>query len=112
MPSETYPLELSVSEAHQLIQTAPERVQLIDVREEDEREICLIEGARHIPMQEIPAQFDLLPRDRHLLIHCHHGSRSLQVTRFLRAKGFLAVSNVAGGIEAWTEQIDSSLRRY
>jgi adenylyltransferase/sulfurtransferase len=63
-------------------------------------------------MNDIPHQLDSLPRDRHILIHCHHGGRSLHVTHFLRAKGFNATSNVAGGIDAWAMEIAPSLRRY
>jgi adenylyltransferase/sulfurtransferase len=43
---------------------------------------------------------------------CHHGGRSLKVTEYLRAQGYTAVSNVAGGIDAWAEHIDPALRRY
>jgi adenylyltransferase/sulfurtransferase len=63
-------------------------------------------------MRQIPERLGDLPREKHLLIHCHHGARSLRVTEYLRAQGFTRVSNVAGGIEAWAEQIDPTLRRY
>ena len=53
-----------------------------------------------------------LPKDKHLLIHCHHGGRSLRVTQYLRAKGFTAVTNVAGGIDAWAQTFDPAMRRY
>lgn len=85
---------------------------LLDVREPPEVAVCAIAGSRRIPMQEIPGQLDSLPRDRLILVHCHHGGRSLHVTRFLRAQGFARVSNVAGGIDAWAEQIDPGLARY
>ena len=63
-------------------------------------------------MRQIPEHARSLPRDEHLLIMCHHGGRSLKVTEYLRAQGYTAVSNVAGGIDAWAEQIDPSLARY
>jgi adenylyltransferase/sulfurtransferase len=85
---------------------------LIDVREPHEVELCRITGATLIPMRQIPEQVATLPRDKHLLIHCHHGGRSLRVTQFLRANGFTAVSNVAGGIDAWSLTIDPSVPRY
>ena len=53
-----------------------------------------------------------LPRDRHLLILCHSGMRSMRVTQFLRSQGFNAVSNIAGGIDAWAEELDPAMRRY
>lgn len=106
------PLEVSVTEAHRLRQTAPERTTLIDVREPHELALCAIDGAQHIPMRQIPELLPTLPRDQHLLILCHAGGRSRRVTEFLRAHGFPAVSNIAGGIDAWAEQIDPTLRRY
>jgi sulfur-carrier protein adenylyltransferase/sulfurtransferase len=112
MSSEQFPLEISVEETKRLLDTAASDVQLIDVREAHEVEICRIAGAQHIPMRQIPEHLGDLPNDKHLLIHCHHGGRSLRVTEFLRSRGFAAVSNVAGGIDAWALQIDPSLRRY
>ena len=106
------PLEITVSEAKHLVDTAPGKVELIDVREPFERELCAIAGSRHIPMGQIPAHALDLPRDRHLLIYCHHGGRSLRVTQFLREKGFSQVTNIAGGIDAWAEQIEPDMKRY
>jgi adenylyltransferase/sulfurtransferase len=107
-----YPLELSVTEAQQLVATDPTRARLIDVREPHELAICQVPGATAIPMRQIPENLTTLPRDQHLLILCHHGGRSLRVTQYLRAQGFSAVSSVAGGIDAWAQEIDPSLARY
>ena len=63
-------------------------------------------------MRQIPEHARSLPRDEHLLIICHTGVRSLRVTEFLRAQGYPAVSNVAGGIDARAEQIEPGMRRY
>jgi molybdopterin/thiamine biosynthesis adenylyltransferase/rhodanese-related sulfurtransferase len=112
MSNETHPLEISVEETKRLLETNPEGVVLIDVREPHEIEICRIAGAEHIPMRQIPERLGDLPQDKHLLIQCHHGGRSMRVTEFLRSRGFTAVSNVAGGIDAWSLQIDPTLRRY
>lgn len=112
MSTETHPLEISVDETKRLLEAGGDRVRLIDVREAHEVEICRIPGAEHIPMRQIPERLGDLPQDKHLLIHCHHGGRSMRVTEFLRSRGFTAVSNVAGGIDAWALQIDPSLRRY
>jgi sulfur-carrier protein adenylyltransferase/sulfurtransferase len=112
MSNETHPLEISVEETKRLLESGGERVKLIDVREAHEVEICRIDGAEHIPMRQIPERVGELPQDKHLLIHCHHGGRSMRVTEFLRGRGFSAVSNVAGGIDAWAVQIDPTLRRY
>ena len=68
--------------------------------------------ARHIPMREIPAQLENLPKSQHLLILCHSGMRSRSVTDFLRTNGISTVSNIAGGINAWAVEIDPTLTRY
>ncbi len=112
MSDPTVPLEISVEETQRLLTTAPTDTVLIDVREPYEFEICTIAGAQLIPMRQIPERIADLPRAKHLLIHCHHGGRSLRVTEYLRAQGFARVSNVAGGIEAWAERLDPTLRRY
>lgn len=110
--TDNVPLEISVSAARDLCRQDPARTRIIDVREPHELEICRLDGAEHIPMRRIPERLGELPRDRHLLILCHHGSRSLHVTRYLRQQGFESVSNIAGGIEAWAAELDSSLARY
>ena len=63
-------------------------------------------------MRQIPEHVSELPRDEHLLIHCHHGGRSLRVTQYLREQGFTAVTNVDGGIDAWAQLIEPELMRY
>ncbi|MGA0134083.1 MAG: ThiF family adenylyltransferase [Opitutales bacterium] len=106
-----HPLEISVKEAAAAL-AAPTPPVLIDVREPDEHAICRIPGARLIPMGQVPARLAEIPRDAVVLVHCHHGGRSLRVTQFLRAKGFASVSNVKGGIDAWSREIDAAVPRY
>ncbi len=112
MSSDNHPIELSVEEAKSLLDSRPDRVRLIDVREPHEVAICCIAGATHIPMRQIPEHLDSLPTDQHLLVFCHHGGRSRRVTEFLRARGLTAVSNIEGGIEAWAERIEPGMPRY
>jgi adenylyltransferase/sulfurtransferase len=114
MSAEEHPLEISVEETQRLLAADPagDRVQLLDVREPHEVEIARLPRAQHIPMRQIPERIAELPRDKHLLVHCHHGGRSLRVTEFLRSKGLNAVSNVGGGIDAWAQRLDPTLRRY
>ncbi len=112
MPETDYPIEFSVHDAHQALAAAPETTLLIDVREPFELGICRLPAARHIPMRQIPESVDSLPRDRHLLILCHAGGRSRRVTEFLRSRGYSAVTNIAGGIDAWAAEIDPTLARY
>ncbi len=108
----TPPAAIDVEQAAHLLQDRPEDVVLLDVREPYEREICAIEGSLHLPMGKVPDSRDQLPRDRTLLIYCHHGGRSGQVTHFLRTKGFSRVANVEGGIDAWARLIEPGMRRY
>jgi len=109
--SSSYPLEVSVQEAHRLAKNSP-AVKIIDVREPFERDICSIPGAEPIPMRQIPENVATLPHDQHLLILCHHGGRSMRVTQFLRANGFENVTNIAGGIDAWANEIEPGMAKY
>ena len=87
---------------------------LLDCREPDEHGIARIEGATLIPMGEIPGRLDGLDphRDGPLVVHCHHGVRSLRVARFLRTQGFTQARSMAGGIDAWSLQVDPTVPRY
>src|SRR5688572_1334306 len=100
------PLEVDVTTASRL---QNDGALLLDVREPAEVAICAIPGSSHIPMRQIPESLADLPRDRLILVQCHHGGRSLRVTQYLRASGFTQVSNVAGGIDAWAQEIDPTL---
>jgi rhodanese-related sulfurtransferase len=86
----------------------------LDCREPDEHAIARIEGAMLIPMQTIPERLaDLEPhRGSRIVVHCHHGVRSLRVARFLRERGFAHAQSMAGGIEAWSLEIDPATPRY
>jgi rhodanese-related sulfurtransferase len=108
--SET-PLEVSVEEAQRLL-AGPNPPLLIDVREMDEYAVCRIEGSRLIPMNAVPMRLAEIPQDVPVLVQCHHGGRSMKVTQFLRAKGYAHVSNVKGGIDAWSIKIDPKVPRY
>ncbi len=105
------PLEIDITEAARLF-SLPDAVVLLDVREPHELALCHVKGSLHIPMREIPTRLSELPSDRHILVLCHHGGRSLRVTQFLHANNYQRVSNIAGGIDAWAESIDRSLARY
>ncbi len=112
MTTGEYPLEISVTETKAILDDPSVKARLIDVREPHEFSICSIEGAERIPMRQIPEHIATLPHDEHMLIHCHHGGRSLRVTQFLRENGFNAVTNVGGGIDAWAQEIEPGMLRY
>lgn len=89
-----------------------EPVMLVDVREIAEVEVCSIEGARHIPMQELSDRLDELDPEALIVLYCHHGMRSLQAAEFLRQQGFDNAFSLEGGIDAWAEEIDPEMERY
>jgi rhodanese-related sulfurtransferase len=84
---------------------------LLDVREGWELAIVRIAGTLDIPMNQIPTRLHELPRNREIVVMCHAGGRSLKVAEYLDANGFRA-TNLAGGIRAWTEDVDPSLKTY
>ncbi|MEM7480874.1 MAG: molybdopterin-synthase adenylyltransferase MoeB [Acidobacteriota bacterium] len=93
-------------------QQAGRSFDLLDVRNPVEERICRIEGARLIPLAQLPSHLDELDRERLLVVHCHSGIRSAQAVDFLRNQGFSRAYNLAGGIDAWSVRIDPSVARY
>lgn len=85
---------------------------LLDVREAGEVALAALEGHVHMPMHMVPLRHNELPDDRPLVVYCHHGVRSFQVAAFLQQAGFEAVYNLAGGIDAWSQQADPAVPRY
>lgn len=65
-----------------------------------------------MPMQSIPQRLSELPQDRPIACLCHHGARSQQVAAFLQSRGFENVINIAGGIDAWSRELDTSVAIY
>lgn len=84
---------------------------LLDVREHFELAAAKVEGALHIPMRELPARVKELPQDKPILVMCHSGARSQRVADWLVPQGFDA-SNIAGGIDAWSDEVDPSVPKY
>ena len=90
---------------------AQEKFLLIDVREPFEYEIARINGAKLIPLGEIVDRTDEI-QNGEIVVHCHSGMRSAQAVELLRKAGLTNVYNLEGGIDAWSEQIDSSVPKY
>ena len=105
------PLEIDVDEAARR-RADGEDFMLLDVREPQELAVCSVDGHTHIPMQQIPMRVAELPQDKPIVVMCHHGGRSMQVTMFLRQQGFENVTNLAGGIDQWAVRIDPGIARY
>jgi len=85
---------------------------LVDVREPREAEIASIEGARLIPLRELPRRLSELPSHAEIVTHCHHGQRSLKAREILVGAGFHNVRSLAGGIDAWSREVDAEVPRY
>jgi adenylyltransferase/sulfurtransferase len=85
---------------------------LIDVREPGEWAIARIEGARLIPLAQIPASLPSLDKAREIVVMCRSGVRSADAARFMQRAGFARVKNLAGGILRWSADVDPRVPRY
>ena len=82
------------------------------MREPHEYEISRIDSARLIPLGELPTRMDELERETTIIVHCHSGVRSAHAVQLLRAAGFARAINLAGGIDAWSVEVDPTVPRY
>jgi rhodanese-related sulfurtransferase len=86
---------------------------LLDVREPWEFETSRIEGAKLMPMGDVPARaHQELDPDGHVVVLCHHGVRSMNVTVWLRQQGFERAQSMRGGIDAWSKRVDGNVPVY
>jgi len=83
-----------------------------DVREPHEWDIVHIEGARLIPLGQLPERLSELDGHAEIVTHCHHGARSMKALEILKGAGFGKVRSLAGGIDAWAERVEPGLPRY
>jgi rhodanese-related sulfurtransferase len=88
-----------------------ESLTLLDVREEWELGVASVPDVVHIPMGEVADRLGELDRAREVVVLCRSGRRSLQVANFLQQNGFQAV-NLAGGILAWSRELDATIPTY
>ena len=108
-----YPIEIDVATLATMLKNKDDFL-LLDVREADEYEIAKIEGSQLLPMSELRARVDELEEHKasQIVVHCHHGGRSMRVTQALREMGFEKAQNLAGGIDHWSQEIDTEVPRY
>ena len=88
---------------------------LIDVRTHEELALASIEGALHIPMNDVPAELqriETLAEQARVIVVCHHGVRSLNVTAWLRQQGVENCQSMSGGIDYWSMTVDRNVPRY
>jgi rhodanese-related sulfurtransferase len=97
----------------QALQKSGTAFTLLDVREPWEFETAKIEGAKLIPMGDVPmrAHQELDP-DGHIVVFCHHGMRSLSVMNWLRQQGFEKAQSMRGGIDGWARTVDPKVPVY
>jgi rhodanese-related sulfurtransferase len=92
--------------------TDADGLQIVDVREPFEWELCRLEGAIHIPLGELPGRLSELDPRREIVTICHHGHRSLRARDILRGAGFSRVRSLKGGLDAWAREIEPDMPRY
>ena len=92
--------------------TAKPDLVVIDVREPHEYTIARIDGARLIPLSELPGRLAEIDARAEIVTHCHHGLRSLAALDLLRGAGFANVRSLQGGIDAWSVDVDPEVPRY
>jgi len=102
--------QISVKELKRRID-AGEDVQLIDVREPYEYQIAQI-GGKLIPQNDVANRLAEIDREREVVVHCRSGARSQRIAELLKQAGYPRVVNVAGGILAWSDEIDPSVQKY
>jgi len=110
-PNEPPPVKSMEVEALKAKRDAGEPLQLLDVRESEERKRACIEGSRRLD-KETSDNIETLAKDTMLVFHCHHGVRSQSAAAYFRGRGFTNVHNLIGGIDAWSERIDPSVPKY
>lgn len=101
------PIEIDITTAQSLSEAT-----FLDVREDFELDICKIDQALHIPMGQIGERHTNLPKEKPLVVFCHHGGRSLRVAQYLRSVGFDNATSMRGGVDGWALQCDPEMARY
>jgi rhodanese-related sulfurtransferase len=94
------------------LRKAGETFTFLDCREAWEYQTAHIEGTKHIPMQDIPTRIQELDPEEHIVVICHRGVRSMNVTSWLRQQGYEKAQSVAGGIDHWARTIDPKVPIY
>lgn len=102
---------VSVEQLHDML-ASPTPPVVVDVRDKWENDLCQVPGSTLIPLVDLPKRLAELPKDRTLVMHCHHGGRSGRATAFLLEQGYQNVFNLTGGIHAWSLRVDPAVKTY
>jgi adenylyltransferase/sulfurtransferase len=113
MGEETVVRQMAVRELAAKLQ-ANEQVCLLDVRQPCEHQAAALPGSVLIPLNQLPARMEDIPagKDALVVVYCHHGIRSLSGAAFLERAGFTNAVSLAGGIDAWSVEVDPKVPRY
>jgi len=104
--------EITPRQLAERLARADDTLDLIDVREPGEWAIARIDGARLIPLAQIPASLASLDKAREIVVMCRSGVRSANAVRFMQREGFARVRNLTGGILRWSADVDPRVPRY
>lgn len=86
---------------------------LVDVRTDPERAVAVIEPSLHVGLDQFIERAPVeIPKERDVVVYCHVGARSAQAAVWMKANGWQRVRSLAGGIDAWSEQVDPGIPRY
>ena len=85
---------------------------LLDVREECEWDICKLPDSNQIPLRMIEEVASMLPKDKDIVVYCHHGLRSSQAVEMIKKSGHKSVRNLSGGINQWAREVDNDMAQY
>jgi sulfur-carrier protein adenylyltransferase/sulfurtransferase len=107
-----HPDEVTVHEMKRALDDPHLNIKVIDVREPAEHQVAHVKGVTLLPLSTLPQRFAELDPDQQYYLHCKGGVRSLKALQLLREHGFKHLKSVAGGIAAWSDQIDQSVPKY
>jgi rhodanese-related sulfurtransferase len=103
-------LEITPRETAELLSAG--KIKLLDVRTPEEYGLARVEGSLLVDQSLAQEIIQTWPKETSIVTICHHGVRSLNAAAYLRGQGFSDTKSMMGGIDAWAEQIDSSIPRY
>jgi adenylyltransferase/sulfurtransferase len=105
-----YPMNVLMDMTARELSECLDDVFLLDVREPGEWDAGHVEQARHIPLGQLPQRLEEVPRDADVVVTCRSGGRSARAVAFLRQQGFTRVKNLAGGMLAYSREVDPGIR--